>query len=148
MTIAIGFAWSRNIREEDYAVVAARLDGTWLMLDNRHMAMIDDHHLRDYHPAFLIDHDGVKRSPDAPSTSDRADISAPSVRFGASRASRSTASEQRKRFNFLNRELGLLTAAVRQRCKRQSLATDGADPCSSPHQPSAEPLPRPRQSAK
>src|SRR5437899_3702154 len=59
-----------DIREEDHAVVAARLDGTWLMLDNRHMAMIDDHHLRDYHPAFLIDHDGVKRYPDAPSTSE------------------------------------------------------------------------------
>jgi hypothetical protein len=29
--------------------------------------MIDDHHLRDYHPVFLIDHDGVKRYPDAPS---------------------------------------------------------------------------------
>ena len=59
-----------DIREEDHAVVAARLDGTWLMLDNRHMAMIDDHHLRDYHPVFLIDHDGVSRYPDAPSTSE------------------------------------------------------------------------------
>jgi len=59
-----------DIREEDHAVVAARLDGTWLMLDNRHMAMIDDHHLRDYHPVFLIDQNGVNRYPDAPSTSE------------------------------------------------------------------------------
>ena len=59
-----------DIREEDHAVVAARLDGNWLMLDNRHMAMIEDHHVRDYHPVFLIDHDGVKRYSDAPLTSE------------------------------------------------------------------------------
>jgi len=47
----------------------ARLDGTWLMLDNGHMAMIEDHHVRDYHPVFLLDHDGVSRYSDAPSTS-------------------------------------------------------------------------------
>src|SRR5258707_4899078 len=29
-------------REEDHAVVAARLDGNWLMLDNRNMAMDSD----------------------------------------------------------------------------------------------------------
>jgi predicted transglutaminase-like cysteine proteinase len=59
-----------DFREEDHAVVAARLDGTWLMLDNRHMAMIEDHHVRDYHPVFLLDHDGVSRYSDAPSTSE------------------------------------------------------------------------------
>jgi predicted transglutaminase-like cysteine proteinase len=59
-----------DIREEDHAVVAARLDGTWLMLDNRHMAMIEDRQVRDYHPVFLIDHDGVNRYSDAPSTSE------------------------------------------------------------------------------
>jgi predicted transglutaminase-like cysteine proteinase len=47
-------------REEDHAVVAARLEGNWLMLDNRHMAMIEDHDLRGYRPVFLLDRDGVK----------------------------------------------------------------------------------------
>jgi len=47
-------------REEDHAVVAARLDGNWLMLDNRHMAMVEDHDLRRYRPIFLVDRDGVK----------------------------------------------------------------------------------------
>jgi predicted transglutaminase-like cysteine proteinase len=51
-----------DIREEDHAVVAARLDGNWLMLDNLHMVMADDQQVRDYYrPVFLIDHDGVKR---------------------------------------------------------------------------------------
>ena len=31
-----------DIREEDHAVVAARLDGKWLMLDNRRMVMLED----------------------------------------------------------------------------------------------------------
>ncbi len=59
-----------DIREEDHAVVAARLDGNWLMLDNRHMVMVEDQQVRRYHPVFLIDHDGVKLYPDAPSTSE------------------------------------------------------------------------------
>ena len=31
-----------TIRGEDHAVAAARLDGHWLTLDNRHMAMVED----------------------------------------------------------------------------------------------------------
>jgi predicted transglutaminase-like cysteine proteinase len=51
-----------DIREEDHAVVAARLDGNWLMLDNLHMVMAEDQQVRDYYrPIFLIDRDGVKR---------------------------------------------------------------------------------------
>jgi predicted transglutaminase-like cysteine proteinase len=50
-----------DIRKEEHAVVAARLDGSWLMLDNRHMLMVEDQRVRNYHPEFLIDHDGVKR---------------------------------------------------------------------------------------
>jgi predicted transglutaminase-like cysteine proteinase len=51
-----------DIREEDHAVVAARLDGNWLMLDNQHMVMAEDQQVRDYYrPIFLIDRDGVKR---------------------------------------------------------------------------------------
>jgi predicted transglutaminase-like cysteine proteinase len=51
-----------DIREEDHAVVAARLDGKWLMLDNRRMVMLEDQQVPDYYrPVFLIDRDGVKR---------------------------------------------------------------------------------------
>src|SRR5712664_4119167 len=51
-----------NIRDEDHAVVAARLDGNWLMLDNLHMAMAGDQQVPDYYrPIFLIDRDGVER---------------------------------------------------------------------------------------
>jgi len=57
-------------REEDHAVVAARLDGNWLMLDNRHMAMVEDHDVRRYRPVFLVDRDGVKLYSDAPTTSE------------------------------------------------------------------------------
>jgi predicted transglutaminase-like cysteine proteinase len=55
-----------TIRQEDHAVVAARLDGRWLMLDNRRMAMVEDAQLRNYRPIFVIDHEGVKRYSDAP----------------------------------------------------------------------------------
>ncbi len=55
-------------REEEHAVVAARLDGNWLTLDNRHMAMVEDHDVRRYRPVFLVDRDGVKAYSDAPST--------------------------------------------------------------------------------
>jgi predicted transglutaminase-like cysteine proteinase len=50
-----------DIREEDHAVVAARLDGEWLMLDNRRMVMVEDQQVPNYYrPVFLIDHYGVK----------------------------------------------------------------------------------------
>jgi predicted transglutaminase-like cysteine proteinase len=56
-----------DLREEDHAVVAARLDGNWLMLDNRHMAMVEDKRVRRYRPVFLVDRDGVKLYSDTPS---------------------------------------------------------------------------------
>jgi hypothetical protein len=46
---------------EDHAVAAARLDGQWLMLDNRRMAMIDDAHVRNYRPLFVLDESTVMR---------------------------------------------------------------------------------------
>ena len=49
-----------NFRGEDHAVVAARLDGNWLILDNRHMAMVEDRQMPNFQPVFLIDHGGVK----------------------------------------------------------------------------------------
>ena len=42
-----------DIRKEYHAVVAARLDGNWLVLDNRHMVMVEDQQMRQYHPVFL-----------------------------------------------------------------------------------------------
>ena len=55
-----------TIRGEDHAVAAARLDGRWLTLDNRRMAMIEDSHVRNFQPIFVIDHDGVRRYQEAP----------------------------------------------------------------------------------
>jgi len=46
---------------EDHAVVLARLDGHWLTLDNRRMAMIEDVDLRNHRPLFVIDDRGVMR---------------------------------------------------------------------------------------
>jgi predicted transglutaminase-like cysteine proteinase len=48
-----------TIRGEDHAVAAARLDGHWLMLDNRRMAMVEDANVRNYRPTFVIDQAGV-----------------------------------------------------------------------------------------
>src|SRR5258706_1458599 len=59
-----------DLREEDHAVVAARLDGKWLTLNNRHMAMVEDHDVRRYRPVFLVHRDGVKLYSDAPTTSE------------------------------------------------------------------------------
>jgi hypothetical protein len=58
-----------DVRDEDHAVVAARLDGNWLMLDNRHMVMIADQQMRHYRPVFLVDRDGVKLYSNTPSPS-------------------------------------------------------------------------------
>jgi len=46
---------------EDHAVVAARLDGRWLVLDNRRLMLLEDVQLKQYAPMFEIDDDGVKR---------------------------------------------------------------------------------------
>jgi predicted transglutaminase-like cysteine proteinase len=48
-----------TIRDEDHAVTAARLDGHWLMLDNRRMTMVEDVDVRNYRPSFVIDQYGV-----------------------------------------------------------------------------------------
>ena len=48
-----------TIRGEDHAVTAARLDGHWLTLDNRRMAMVEDAYVRNYRPTFVIDAGGV-----------------------------------------------------------------------------------------
>jgi hypothetical protein len=59
-----------TIHGEDHAVTAARLDGRWLMLDNRRMAMVEDSHVRNYRPTFVIDQHGVMKYADAPLLAD------------------------------------------------------------------------------
>jgi hypothetical protein len=49
-----------NKLHQDHAVVAARLDGHWLLLDNRRMVMVEDVDARQYQPLFEIDDDGVR----------------------------------------------------------------------------------------
>ncbi len=46
---------------EDHAVVAAHLDGRWLVLDNRRLVLLEDMQLKQYAPMFEIDDEGVKR---------------------------------------------------------------------------------------
>src|ERR1700694_3529522 len=55
-----------TVRGEDHAVAAARLDGRWLMLDNRRMAMVEDAHARNSRPLFVIDQHGVMQYTPAP----------------------------------------------------------------------------------
>jgi hypothetical protein len=53
-----------TIRGEDHAVAMARLDGHWLTLDNRRMAMVEDADVRNYRPLFVIDGQGLMRYDD------------------------------------------------------------------------------------
>ncbi|MGJ5175738.1 transglutaminase-like cysteine peptidase [Bradyrhizobium oligotrophicum] len=46
-------------RDEDHAVVAARLDGRWLLLDNQRMAMVQDGDARQVQPRFVMDDTGI-----------------------------------------------------------------------------------------
>ena len=55
-----------TLRGEGHAVAAVRLDGRWLILDNRRMAMVEDMAFRNYHPLFVIDQTGVMKYSDAP----------------------------------------------------------------------------------
>ncbi len=55
-----------TVHGEDHAVAAVRLDGHWLTLDNRRMAMVEDADLRNYRPLFVIDRSGAMRYADAP----------------------------------------------------------------------------------
>ena len=46
---------------EDHALLAARLDGRWHVLDNRNLALPEDIAIRRYRPMFAIDAEGAKR---------------------------------------------------------------------------------------
>jgi len=48
-------------RREDHAVVAVRLDGRWLVLDNRWLALVEDVELETYLPMFGMNREGVRR---------------------------------------------------------------------------------------
>ncbi|HWN50865.1 MAG TPA: transglutaminase-like cysteine peptidase [Xanthobacteraceae bacterium] len=47
--------------KEDHAAVAARVDGQWLILDNRHLALVRDTEMVGSIPKFVLDEDGTRR---------------------------------------------------------------------------------------
>ena len=46
---------NNTLRAEGHAVVAARLDGHWLILDDRRIEMVEDVDITHYRPLFVID---------------------------------------------------------------------------------------------
>ena len=55
-----------SIRDEDHAVTTVRLDGQWLTLDNRRMAMVEDDAARSYQPLFVLYQSAVLKYVDEP----------------------------------------------------------------------------------
>ncbi len=49
-----------NAIGEDHAVVTARLDGCWIVLDNRRLTLVTDAEMQHAVPLFVLDRDGVK----------------------------------------------------------------------------------------
>jgi predicted transglutaminase-like cysteine proteinase len=49
-----------RVARDDHAVLAARLEGQWLILDNRFAAIPEDREMRNFTPLFALDHEGVK----------------------------------------------------------------------------------------
>lgn len=69
-----------TLRGEDHAVALARLEGHWLTLDNRRMAMIEDIDVRNHRPLFVISDSGVMRyDQQSPSASVARRASVPAV---------------------------------------------------------------------
>ena len=57
----------RDVRTgEAHAIAAAKLDGQWLMLDNRRMAMVRDDATRSYQPLFVLHRSAVLKYVDEP----------------------------------------------------------------------------------
>ncbi len=46
---------------QDHAVVTARLDDKWIVLDNRRLALLDDDEMPHVQPRFVLGRDGVKQ---------------------------------------------------------------------------------------
>jgi len=59
-----------TVRGEDHAIAAARLDGHWLTLDNRHMALVEDGFISNYRALFVIDQYGLMKYVDTPVLTD------------------------------------------------------------------------------
>jgi predicted transglutaminase-like cysteine proteinase len=77
-----------TIGGDDHAVAAARLDGHWLMLDNRRMALVEDFNVRNYRPLFVFDQSAIMAYSDAPLLANGPDQdSAPAPRPGLIAAS-------------------------------------------------------------
>ena len=68
-----------DLHGEGHAVAAARLDGHWLLLDNRRMAMVEDVNARIYRPLFVIDDAGLMRYSNMPQTVSLPDHAAPAM---------------------------------------------------------------------
>ena len=49
-----------KVSEDGHAVAAARVDGHWLVLDNRWLALAEDRDVARFAPLFVIDHTGVR----------------------------------------------------------------------------------------
>lgn len=49
-----------RLARQDHAVLSVRLDGRWLILDNRHTRLVETAELPHFMPLFAIDHQGVK----------------------------------------------------------------------------------------
>jgi len=49
-----------KVSEDGHAVAAARVDGHWLVLDNRWLALAEDRDVSRFAPLFVIDHTGVR----------------------------------------------------------------------------------------
>ena len=49
-----------RLSRDDHAVLAARLDGRWLILDNRFATIPEDHRMHNFTPLFALDQEGVK----------------------------------------------------------------------------------------
>ncbi len=47
--------------KQHHAVVAVRLDGDWVILDNRWLALVHDHEMWRATPLFELDENGVRR---------------------------------------------------------------------------------------
>ena len=103
---------------DDHAVLAARDDGHWLILDNRHHALDHDTSLAHLTPLFAINHEGVKLvaapylKPQATAGRCRAGTLARRRRIRAARLGRDRAGEWRR----ATRRIGRRSEALLRNC--------------------------------
>jgi predicted transglutaminase-like cysteine proteinase len=69
---------------EDHAVLAARRDGRWLILDNRRLLMLEDSQLPNYVPLFTLGIDGIRRVDGRRLAAGRAELSLQRDRLSSS----------------------------------------------------------------